>query len=325
MATPPGDAYRSVRRRGMSVEIQESEEPVTDRQLRQLEKRLGLALPPPYRRFLLRHNGGRPKPGVFRFGPADEPYSGSMVDRFLAVYGGKHDNFEHYFRTYKLDDRRIPENLIPVAHDPGGNLICLSVSGKDVGAVYFWDHEREEGPPREAVSLIAKSFDRFLAGLREPEDPRGASAVRDPFVACEKGDARALEAHLAKGVTVKAKNEYGRTLLEEAAMYGHVEVMRLLVQRGAVFADALMYAAQNGNVEATQYLLSAGASVNGRKASGEPLRAAAALGQVKAVEVLLAHGADVNVRPKKEPTTLRLAEAAGHERVVRLLKNAVKR
>jgi hypothetical protein len=308
----------------MSVTIRDSERPITGRQLSRVEKQLGITLPEPYRRFLVRHNGGRPRPGTFQFGPVSEPYSGSVVDWFLAVYEGEHNNFEHYFHTYKLNERRLPENLVPIAHDPGGNLICISVSGKDVGAVYFWDHEREEGPPGEAVSLIATSFDDFLAGLGREEGPRAAPGPRDPFAACEYGDVNALKQLLGQGGSVETENEYGRTLMEEAAMYGHVEVLRLLIRRGAALADALEYAVKNGNVEAAEYLLSEGANVNGQQGDGGPLHEATLSGQATSVELLLAHGADVNARPKRAPTALELAKKGGHDRIVRMLKKANK-
>ena len=81
------------------------------------------------------HNGGRPVPNQFRFKKEQGPYTDSIVDWFLAIYEGEYDNFEQYFQTYKIEDDRVPEHLVPIAHDPGGNLVCISVSGSDVGAV----------------------------------------------------------------------------------------------------------------------------------------------------------------------------------------------
>jgi hypothetical protein len=31
--------------------------------------------------------------------------------------------------------------LIPIAHDPGGNMVCLAVTGEKMGKIFFWDHE----------------------------------------------------------------------------------------------------------------------------------------------------------------------------------------
>lgn len=154
----------------MSVEILESKEPVTEQQLAQLEEQLGRKLPPAYRAFLLKHNGGYPVPDTF-----DLPEMGAdadgMVDRFLAIHDGEHSNLYDYLETYA---GRLPPNLFPVAHDPGGNVICISVDGEDSGQVYFWDHEEEaedgETPTFENVYLIADDFDAFLDGLHEGEE-----------------------------------------------------------------------------------------------------------------------------------------------------------
>lgn len=90
-----------------------------------------------------------------------------MVDWFLGIHNGEHDNLTTYVNIYK---KRIPSNQIPVGHDPGGNLICISISGSDVGTVFFWDHEKEspEGqlPATENVFIIAPNFDAFLAKLQ---------------------------------------------------------------------------------------------------------------------------------------------------------------
>ena len=53
------------------------------------------------------------------------------------------------------------------------------------------------------------------------------------FAASRKGDVAALKALLDKGVNVNAKTRYGATALSYACDKGHVEVVRLLVERGA--------------------------------------------------------------------------------------------
>ena len=56
----------------------------------------------------------------------------------------------------------MPESMFPIADDAGGNLILISLVD---GAVYFWDHEVNDGvdDPGEKVSA---SFKDFLAHLR---------------------------------------------------------------------------------------------------------------------------------------------------------------
>ena len=53
------------------------------------------------------------------------------------------------------------------------------------------------------------------------------------FAAARKGDSAALKALLDKGVNVNVKTRYGATALSYACDKGHVEVVRLLIERGA--------------------------------------------------------------------------------------------
>jgi cell wall assembly regulator SMI1 len=152
----------------MLVQIERSEAPISATELDQLEQKLSIRLPKEFKDFILKHNGGKPKPSVFHFKHVAGSYSDSCVDWFLAIYDGEYDNFESYFETYKIDQTRIPAELVPIAHDPGGNLVCIAVDGPQVGAVYFWDHENEEeSASYNNVHIIADSFVEFLNSLSE--------------------------------------------------------------------------------------------------------------------------------------------------------------
>jgi hypothetical protein len=155
----------------VGVMIEESQGSLSEVELTDLERKLSIILPEQYRQFLLHFNGGRPSPSVFRFKKASGKYSDSMVDWFLSIYDGEYDNFESYFETYKLRHERLPADLVPIAHDPGGNLICIAVTGVGIGAVYFWDHEHEADrgvkPTRRNIYHITYNFDQFLEGLSE--------------------------------------------------------------------------------------------------------------------------------------------------------------
>lgn len=37
---------------------------------------------------------------------------------------------------------RIPDGVLPIADDAGGNQVCLAVAGEFPGSVWFWDHEQ---------------------------------------------------------------------------------------------------------------------------------------------------------------------------------------
>lgn len=140
-------------------------------QIEEVEKYVGLDLPSEYKSHLLNHNGGQCIPSIFKFnkkGKSEE----SCIDWFLAIYDGEYDNLKEYIRIYKLEEKRLPTHILPIAHDPGGNLICISCGKDDKGDIYFWDHENEvdynlsDDQDYSNLFLIAKSFSEFIDGLK---------------------------------------------------------------------------------------------------------------------------------------------------------------
>jgi hypothetical protein len=154
----------------MSVTIIESSMPLTEADLVRAEQRMGRPIPSAYRAFLLAHNGGRPEPYAFQMqGRHGTPSQGGCVDWFLGINTGKY--YSDLEDLVKAARSRISPHLFPIGTDPGGNLICLSTSVSDEGAVYFWDHEFEgETPSCGNVYFIASSFEVFLNGLFAYDD-----------------------------------------------------------------------------------------------------------------------------------------------------------
>jgi ankyrin repeat protein len=87
--------------------------------------------------------------------------------------------------------------------------------------------------------------------------------------ASRHGHLQVIKLLLAKGADVNAKGQYERTALSEASGSGHLEIVKLLLVKGAdVNAKddsgwtALMFAAMDGNVEIVQALLDKGPDIN---------------------------------------------------------------
>jgi len=141
----------------------EAARPITLKRIEALEKKLKLSLPPAYKEFLLRFNGGRPHPSHF------------TLDRGL----GEHWEKVHFF--FGVDDdtpscdiewnhdtfkRRIPDRVLPVADDEFGNCYCMDLRSDPEGPILFWDHELEQKGMVEALKhRIAGSFSEWLAML----------------------------------------------------------------------------------------------------------------------------------------------------------------
>lgn len=148
----------------MGTKILDFKGPIEDDIISDFENEIGIKIPKEYRDFLKEYNGGYPQPDGFSFG---EQGDGSSVDRFLSLGCEKNHDLHKYFNIYK---DRIPNGYLPIAHDPGGNLVLIKLSA-DKSMVYFWDHEDEadegESPSMRNVYLISQSFHEFIDGLVE--------------------------------------------------------------------------------------------------------------------------------------------------------------
>ncbi len=152
-----------------NLEIYESYPLINEQNLNEVERQLGIELPDDYRNFLLSHNGGSPKLNIFPIA-GDIIGNRGMLNRFLCIQEGDDDDMRVYVQTYQ---DRVPLNLLPIAYDPGGNLICLSVDGLDKGKVYFWTHEEEceegESPSYNNIYFVANSFNDLINSLTDLE------------------------------------------------------------------------------------------------------------------------------------------------------------
>jgi hypothetical protein len=134
--------------------------------LTELEGRLGFELPEPYRRFLLRTNGGQPTPDRL-FVPGWHGKS-TCLAWFYGVQGGPH--YDLAANAERMAEW-LPDGFVPIGEDSGGNCVCLATKAPHSGRVYFWDHEsrmQEDGTPKRTVESlfeIAPSFEALLASL----------------------------------------------------------------------------------------------------------------------------------------------------------------
>ena len=172
-----------------TVKWNDSRYPIlTEADIAAIEQENKVLLPADYRAFMLKHNGGKPSPRWFDYSDGTE-LTGSAVQEFFAIYTKPEKetglsvnlNLARQFRTYKrMETPRMPEELIPIGDDGGGNKICLCVSGEHTGCIYYWDHELEctggtyeDGTPVtmwDNCYFVANSFTEFLDSLHEDDD-----------------------------------------------------------------------------------------------------------------------------------------------------------
>lgn len=157
-------------------------------------------------------------------------------------------------------------------------------------------------------------------------------AALTPHMAAYAGDVQTVRRLLDAGADVNQQDKEGRTPLYLATQEGYMEVMELLIARGAdvnqgtghdpgEFAP-LYVAASCGRGDAIDLLVRRGAKVDARvdsSATPSPLYAAAQEGHRDAVAALVAAGAKINGPDYQGRTPLLAAAVHGHRDVVQFL------
>lgn len=153
--------------------------PASEERVAALEALLGFALPAEYRRFLLKHNGGRPRPDaitvivdemedediVMCFFPA-----GDLAEQWQAMELEQLRKWPLHcaWKDFQSDlqsmyEAEVARTLLPIGTDGSGNYFCIVLDGEETGSVLFFEHEMGE------TSLLANNFDSFLDALRARE------------------------------------------------------------------------------------------------------------------------------------------------------------
>jgi len=148
------------------INIEDAGPPLTEERIAAFEKELGVSLPEQYRRFLLGTNGGMPSPDRDIVDLEGAPRSCTDVQVLYRI-GGSVESSELSWNKSTLSER-IPDDLLPIACDSGGNDFCLSLRENDRGAVLFCDLESVWGDFEATPKFypLAPDFDSFLAMIR---------------------------------------------------------------------------------------------------------------------------------------------------------------
>jgi hypothetical protein len=271
----------------MQIDIEESNQfgRLTAQRLADFEMSLGTKLPEPYRVHLLANNGG-------------------YVEGARAIYElhhvyGIHEGPEwaRFPNMRSLYNGLVPLDLLAIADDPGGNLICLVLRGADRGAVCYWDHERA-GEPDQGVTRLAPDFNAFLQGL----------AIK---VAIARGQVDLVRAAIDE-VGLDARVYAGETMLDLAFDFGSEPIIGLLMKMGAkVRDDALIEAVRSASLETVKTLLASGVDVNFvlSDTGFTALMLAASRDRTEIAELLLNCGADHEKRNRWGKTAADLAHS----------------
>jgi hypothetical protein len=136
--------------------------PLAERHVAKLEANLGFPLAASYRQFLLDKNGGTPVPDCI-----DVPGFGETD---VQVFFGIGRSVEASCISWNLDTlrARLPNRLVPIACDSGGNVFCLSAREEDAETILYLDLESVYGnlEAQTPTYAVAPAFESFIASLR---------------------------------------------------------------------------------------------------------------------------------------------------------------
>ncbi len=143
------------------IQIQNKGKALTEKELKEFERTLDLALPLEYRDFLLSTNGGNPSTDVmyvidvqnFTEGPTD-------VQVFFGL--SREIKTSNLGWNVEVHSSHYPAGFLPIACDSGGSIFCLALLGEDRGKVFFTPYESEGSK----WYLVTLNFGAMLDGLR---------------------------------------------------------------------------------------------------------------------------------------------------------------
>ena len=189
-------------------------------------------------------------------------------------------------------------------------IVVMSFSSAHAGAYedFFKALELDDG--RTITQLLRRGFDVNSAS---------ESGQTPLFLALRSGSHQAVAALLsAPDLKVDQANQANETALMMAALRGHLDWCKRLVERGATVNregwTPLHYAATGPNPQVTAFLLERGAQVDAPSPNGTtPLMMAARYGHEDSVQILLVAKADPRLRNQKELSAADFAKEAGRE------------
>jgi hypothetical protein len=143
------------------MKFREPGPPLTESDLAEFEKKLGLQLPPPVRALYLKTNGGYPSPYIF-----DEPIYTS-ISGFIPFDRDEDGDGLNAVRSYThlvVNQKLVPRHFFPFAYEGGGDYFFVDTTTPN-GAVYFYSYDS-----RPRLRNLKMDFDTFWASLTEDED-----------------------------------------------------------------------------------------------------------------------------------------------------------
>lgn len=200
-------------------------------------------------------------------------------------------------------------------------VLALWLSVANAGSYDDWFRAIKQDDAAEVQALLKRGFDPNTI------DPSGRQGL---FMALQDGSLKVAEALIAWPKTnVEWRNAKGESPLMIAAIKGHKELVRALIQRDADVNKPgwtpLHYAATGGHVDIILMLLEEHAYIDAESPNkSTPLMMAAMYGSTAAVRTLLEAGADPTLRNEIGLSAVEFAQRANRADAAELVAAAIR-
>lgn len=158
--------------------------------------------------------------------------------------------------------------------------------------------------------------------FRRVDDPKPKKNRKGIHQAIENNDLVLVKNLIANGVDVEKRDYYEDTPLEFATELGYTEIVTILLEAGACTdlvcgIKLLQIGCWFGHIDIVKLLIQAGADVNLRlEEESTLLMNAAGEGNFELVQVLVEAGAEIDVVDRYRNSPLGLAIRNGHQKIV---------
>nr|AYV89281.1 death-associated kinase 1 isoform X2 [Tetranychus evansi] len=183
----------------------------------------------------------------------------------------------------------------------------------------------EDENHHESINSLVNSFPNHFYNEKQQDENFVLAAL---FGAVEEGNLNGLQelVNMSK-IDINQANTHGETVVHVAAGLGQLEILKLLIKKGADFTlvdnhgdSAIYWAARQGHTQIIRYLYEKGLNVDSKNKAGETaVHVAARYGHADAIEQLCKCGANVNVADDHGETALHIAVWHGFPRIVHVL------
>lgn len=144
-----------------NIKFSESWTKVTERSLSRIETKIDITFPPQYRSFLMKHNGGHPRPSTLTFNNKTVKvalFYSAGGDPDIDIVQAQKTVTTLFNTKFNEEDRQKFAGLLVIAEDVVGNYLFIGTEGENENQIFYFDKKNKTTP----LNLVAKSFNDFI-------------------------------------------------------------------------------------------------------------------------------------------------------------------